>query len=99
LVQRVTQQLVQVLHQPKFLQRLLQLHRFSLLQLFLLELSSQQLFSQLSLLAFRRHLLQWFSSAQLSSRLSLLALALQVEHRASDHRVQHAHELGRLVDR
>ncbi|MEY4024605.1 MAG: hypothetical protein RL438_118 [Actinomycetota bacterium] len=65
-MQRVTQQLVQVLHLPKFLQQLLQLHQFSLLQLFLLqlfllELSSQQLFSQLSLLAFRRHLLQWFS--------------------------------------
>jgi hypothetical protein len=46
----------------------------------------------------RRHLLRWFSLAQLSSQLSLPASALQVEHRASNHHVQHEHERGRLVD-
>jgi len=99
LVLHAIQQLVLVLQQLKFRQQQHQLIQFFSLLLFLQELSLQPLFSQLSLLAFRRHLLQWFSSAQLFSRLSLLALALQVEHRASDHRVQHAHELGRLVDR
>jgi hypothetical protein len=47
----------------------------------------------------RRHLLRWFSLAQLFSQPSLPALALQVEHRASNHHVQHAHERGRLVVR
>jgi hypothetical protein len=95
----VTQQLVQVLHQLKFLQRLLQLHQFSLLQLFLQELSSQQLFSQPSSPALLRHHLRWLPLVQPSSRLSSPASALLAERRASNRRVQHAHELGRLVDR
>ena len=97
-MQHVIQQLVPVLQQLQFRQQLLQLHQSSLLPS-LQELSSQLLSSQPSSLVLRRHLLRWFSLAQLSSQLSLPALALQVEHRASNHHVQHEHERGRLVDR
>jgi len=99
LVQHVIQQLVPVLQQLQFRQQLLRLHQSSLLLPSLQELSSQLLSSQPSSLVLRRHLLRWFSLAQLSSQLSLPALALQVEHRASNHHVPHAHERGRLVDR
>jgi hypothetical protein len=88
------QQLVQVLLLQTFQQRHLRLNQFSLRQLFLQELSSQQLFSQPSSPALLRHHLQWLPLVQLSSP----ALALLAERRASNRRVQHAHELGRLVD-
>jgi len=92
------QQLVQVLLLQTFQQRHLRLNQFSLLQLFLQELSSQQLFSQPSSPALLRHHLQWLPLVQPSSRLSSPALALLAERRASNRRVEHAHELGRLVD-
>jgi hypothetical protein len=97
-----TQQLVLASIQLQFQQRLLLLLQFSLQQLSLQQLSlqvpsSQLLFSLLSLLAFLHfHLLQPFL-VQPSSRPSSLALALQVEHRASTHRVRHERERGRLV--
>jgi len=56
LVQRVTQQLVLVLQQPKSQQQLLQLLQSFLLLLFSQELSWQLLFSQPSSLALHRHL-------------------------------------------
>jgi hypothetical protein len=92
------QQLVQVLLLQTFQQRHLRLNQFSLLQLFLQELSSQQLFSQPSSPALLRHHLRWLPLVQPSSRLSSPASALLAERRASNRRVQHAHELGRLVD-
>jgi hypothetical protein len=92
-----TQQLVLASIQLQFQQRLLLLLQFSLQQLSLQVPSSQLLFSLLSLLAFLHfHLLQPFL-VQPSSRPSSLALALQVEHRASTHRVRHERERGRLV--
>jgi hypothetical protein len=97
LVLHATQQLVPALIQPQSLQRLHLLLQFSLLLLSLQAPSSQLLSSQLSLQAFLHfHLLQLFS-VQPSSRPSLPALALQVERRASIHRVQHERERGRLV--
>jgi hypothetical protein len=99
LVQRVTQQLVLVLQQLKFRQQPLRLIQSFLLLLFSQEPSSQLLFSQPSSLALHRHLLRWLLLVQPSLRPSLPALALQVEHRASNHHVQHEHERGRLVDR
>jgi hypothetical protein len=62
-------------------------------------LSLQLLSLQPSSLALRRHFLRWLPLVQLSLRPSLPALALQAEHRASNHHVQHEHERGRLVDR
>jgi hypothetical protein len=92
-----TQQLVLASIQLQFQQQLLLLLQFSLQQLSLQVPSSQLLFSLLSLLAFLHfHLLQPFL-VQPSSRPSSLALALQVEHRASTHRVRHERERGRLV--
>jgi len=92
-----SQQLVLASIQLQFQQRLLLLLQFSLQQLSLQVPSSQLLFSLLSLLAFLHfHLLQPFL-VQPSSRPSSLALALQVEHRASTHRVRHERERGRLV--
>jgi hypothetical protein len=92
-----TQQLVLASIQLQFQQRLLLQLQFSLRQLSLQVPSSQLLFSLLSLQAFLHfHLLQLFL-VQPSSRPSSLALALQVEHRASTHRVRHERERGRLV--
>jgi hypothetical protein len=97
LVLHATQQLEPASIQLQFQQRLHLLLQFSLQQLSLLVLSSQLLFSLLSLLAFLHfHLLQPFL-VQPSSRPSLPALALQVERRASNHLVQHERERGRLV--
>jgi len=70
LVQRVTQQLVLVLQQPKSQQQLLQLLQSFLLLLFSQELSWRLLFLQPSLLALRHHHLRWLPLVQLSSRLS-----------------------------
>jgi hypothetical protein len=99
LVLHATQQLVQALIQQHHL-----LIQFSLLLLSLQALSSQLLSSQpLSsqpfLQALRRHHLQRLLLVQPSSRLSLQALALQVEHRASIHRVQRERVHDRLVGR
>jgi uncharacterized membrane protein YGL010W len=92
-----TQQLVLASSQLQFQQRLLLQLQFSLQLLSLQVPSSQLLSSPLSLLAFLHfHLLQPFW-VQPSSRPSSLALALQVEHRASTHRVRHERERGRLV--
>jgi hypothetical protein len=97
LVLHATQQLEPASIQLQFQQRLHLLLQFSLQQLSLQVPSSQLLFSLLSLLAFLHfHLLQPFL-VQPSSRPSSLALALQVEHRASTHRVRHERERGRLV--
>jgi len=92
-----SQQLVLASIQLQFQQQLLLLLQFSLQQLSLQVPSSQLLFSPLSLLVFLHfHLLQPFL-VQPSSRPSSPALALQVEHRASTHRVRHERERGRLV--
>jgi hypothetical protein len=104
LVLHATQQLVQALIQLQFQQQHHLLIQFSLLLLSLPALSSQPLSSQpLSsqpfLQALRRHHLQRLLLVQPSSRLSLQALALQVEHRASIHRVQRERVHDRLVGR
>jgi hypothetical protein len=97
LVLHATQQLEPTSIQLQFQQRLHLLLQFSLQQLSLLVLSSQLLFSLLSLLAFLHFHLQLLFWEQPSSRPSSQALALQVERRASTHRVQHERERGRLV--
>jgi hypothetical protein len=104
LVLHATQQLVQALMQLQFQQQHHLLIQFSLLLLSLLllslpALSSQPLSSQPFLQALRRHHLQRLLLVQPSSRLSLQALALQVEHRASIHRVQRERVHDRLVGR
>jgi hypothetical protein len=104
LVLHATQQLVQALIQLQFQQQHHLLIQFSLLLLSLLllsspALSSQPLSSQPFLQALRRHHLQRLLLVQPSSRLSLQALALQVEHRASIHRVQRERVHDRLVGR
>jgi hypothetical protein len=99
LVLHATQQLVQALIQLQFQQQHHLLIQFSLLLLFLPALSSQLLSSQPFLQALRRHHLQRLLLVQPSSRLSLQALALQVEHRASIHRVQRERVHDRLVGR
>jgi len=103
-VLHATQQLVQALIQLQFQQQHHLLIQFSLLLLSLLllslpALSSQPLSSQPFLQALRRHHLQRLLLVQPSSRLSLKALALQVEHRASIHRVQRERVHDRLVGR
>jgi len=104
LVLHATQQLVQALIQLQFQQQHHLLIQFSLLLLSLLllslpALSSQLLSSQPFLQALRRYHLQRLLLVQPSSRLSLQALALQVEHRASIHRVQRERVHDRLVGR
>jgi hypothetical protein len=104
LVLHATQQLVQALIQLQFQQQHHLLIQFSLLLLSLQllslpALSSQPLSSQPFLQALRRHHLQRLLLVQPSSRLSLQALALQVEHRASIHRVQRERVHDRLVGR
>jgi hypothetical protein len=99
LVLHATQQLVQALIQLQFQQQHHLLIQFSLLLLSLQALSSQLLSSQPFLQALRRHHLQRLLLVQPSSRLSLQALALQVEHRASIHRVQRERVHDRLVGR
>jgi hypothetical protein len=104
LVLHATQQLVQALIQLQFQQQHHLLIQFSLLllslqALSLQALSSQPLSSQPFLQALRRHHLQRLLLVQPSSRLSLQALALQVEHRASIHRVQRERVHDRLVGR
>jgi hypothetical protein len=104
LVLHATQQLVQALIQLQFQQQHHLLIQFSLLllslpALSLPALSSQPLSSQPFLQALRRHHLQRLLLVQPSSRLSLQALALQVEHRASIHRVQRERVHDRLVGR
>jgi hypothetical protein len=99
LVLHATQQLVQALIQLQFQQQHHLLIQFSLLLLSLPALSSQPLSSQPFLQALRRHHLQRLLLVQPSSRLSLQALALQVEHRASIHRVQRERVHDRLVGR
>jgi hypothetical protein len=102
LVLHATQQLVQALIQLQFQQQHHLLIQLSLLLLSLPALSSpalssQPLSSQPFLQALRRHHLRRLLLVQPSSRPSSLALALQVEHRASTHRVRHERERGRLV--
>jgi hypothetical protein len=104
LVLHATQQLVQALIQLQFQQQHHLLIQFSLLLLSLQALSlpalsSQPLSSQPFLQALRRHHLQRLLLVQPSSRLSLQALVLQVEHRASIHRVQRERVHDRLVGR
>jgi hypothetical protein len=104
LVLHVTQQLVLALLQLQFQQQHHLLIQFSLLLLSLRELSLRELFLlplslQPSSPALRRHHLQWLLLAQPSSRPFLQALALQVEHRASIHRVQRERVHDRLVGR
>jgi hypothetical protein len=99
LVLHATQQLVQALMQLQFQQQHHLLIQFSLLLLSSQALFSQALFSQPFLQALRRHHLQRLLLVQPSSRLSLQALALQVEHRASIHRVQRERVHDRLVGR
>jgi hypothetical protein len=98
-VLHATQQLVQALIQLQFQQQHHLLIQFSLLLLSSPALSSQPLSSQPFLQALRRHHLQRLLLVQPSSRLSLQALALQVEHRASIHRVQRERVHDRLVGR
>jgi hypothetical protein len=93
----VTQQLVLALLQLQFQQRRHLLTQFSLQRLFLREPFLLPLSLQPSSLALRRHLLQRLLLAQPSSRPSLPALALQVGHRASIHRVQRERVHDRLV--
>jgi hypothetical protein len=99
LVLHATQQLVQALIQLQFQQQHHLLIQFSLLLLSLLLLSLPALSSQPFLQALRRHHLQRLLLVQPSSRLSLQALVLQVEHRASIHRVQRERVHDRLVGR
>jgi hypothetical protein len=104
LVLHATQQLVQALIQLQFQQQHHLLIQFSLLllslqALSLQALSSQPLSSQPFLQALRRHHLQRLLLVQPSSRPSSQALALQVEHRASIHRVQRERVHDRLVGR
>jgi hypothetical protein len=99
LVLHATQQLVQALIQLQFQQQHHLLIQFSLLLPSVQALFSQLLSSQPFLQALRRHHLQRLLLVQLSSRLSLQALALQVEHRASIHRVQRERVHDRLVGR
>jgi hypothetical protein len=99
LVLHVTQQLVLALLQLQFQQQHHLLIQFSLLLLSLRELFLLPLSLQPSSPALRRHHLQWLLLAQPSSRPFLQALALQVEHRASIHRVQRERVHDRLVGR